>query len=133
MATVHDVASAIVVQLGEITAMKLEKLVYYCQGWHLAHHHHVLFNEPIEAWQQGPVVRDLYDRHRRQYLISSWPWGDESALNPVEKRTVQWVISEYGDFSAVELSRMTHHELPWKAARGLLPDSEPSSEQLSIE
>lgn len=133
MATVHDVASALVKQLGGMTAMKLEKLVYYSQGWHLARHQRPLFSEPIEAWQQGPVVRDLYDLHRRQYMISSWPRGDDSALTPVELGTIQWVATEYGAFSAVELSQMTHHELPWKAARGPLPDSAPSSEQLSID
>ncbi|GGN29502.1 putative phage-associated protein [Actinoplanes campanulatus] len=133
MATVHDVASAIVQRLGGMTAMKLEKLVYYCQGWHLARHHRTLFGEPIEAWRQGPVVRDLYDHHRRRYTISSWPWGDDDALTPAERATVQWVTTEYGRFSAVELSRMTHHELPWKAARGALPDHAPSSEHLSIE
>ncbi len=34
MATAHDVAAAVLHELGPMTAMKLEKLVYYCQGWH---------------------------------------------------------------------------------------------------
>jgi uncharacterized phage-associated protein len=133
MATVHDVASAIVEQAGSMTAMKLEKLVYYCQGWHLARHSSALFGDPIEAWRQGPVVRELYQHHKQQYMISNWPMGDSAALTQAEVDTVQWVTSEYGSFSAVELSRMTHHELPWKAARGGLPDSAASVEPLSTD
>ncbi|GID53045.1 hypothetical protein Aco03nite_014490 [Actinoplanes couchii] len=116
-----------------MTAMKLEKLVYYCQGWHLARHNRALFGETIEAWRQGPVVPELYEHHRRQYTISQWPWGNGTELTATELATVRWVTNEYGSFSAVELSRMTHHELPWKAARGPLPDSANSSAPVSTE
>ena len=44
---------------GQMTAKKLEKLVYYAQAWHLARHQRPLFPETIEAWAQGPVVRHL--------------------------------------------------------------------------
>lgn len=56
MATAHDVAATVLGNLGSVTAMKLEKLVYYCQGWHLAREGTLLFPEPIEAWREGPVV-----------------------------------------------------------------------------
>jgi uncharacterized phage-associated protein len=123
MTSVHDVASAIVEETGEVTAMKLEKLVYYCQCWHLARYKKTLFDEPIEAWRQGPVVPALYQRHRGQYHISSWPLGDSSTLNEEAWQVVRWVVASYGDFSPVQLSRMTHAEIPWRAARGALPDS----------
>jgi uncharacterized phage-associated protein len=35
MASVHDVAAFIIEKLGPISAMKLEKLVYYAQAWSL--------------------------------------------------------------------------------------------------
>lgn len=35
MTTSQDVAAALIDRLGEMTAMKLEKLVYYCQCWPL--------------------------------------------------------------------------------------------------
>ena len=131
MATVHDVASAIIKRLGSTTAMKLEKLVYYCQGWHLARFNIPLFDEPIEAWRQGPVVPALYRQHRGQYTVSEWPHGDPDRLNQDELQTIAWVTQEYGPFSAIELSRMTHRELPWRAARGTLPESAPSSERVN--
>ncbi|MET3429862.1 putative phage-associated protein [Actinoplanes tereljensis] len=113
--------------------MKLEKLVYYCQGWHLARHGVPLFDDAIEAWRQGPVVPALYRQHRKQYTVSAWPAGNSTQLTPAQRETVDWVSAEYGKFSAIELSRMTHSELPWRVARGALPESEPSSTQLSAE
>lgn len=133
MATVHDVAAAVVDRLGGMTAMKLEKIVYYCQGWHLARHGSTLFDEAIEAWRQGPVVPALYKQHRRQYTVTAWPHGSTSNLTPQQIDSIDWVVAEYGSFSAIELSRMTHSELPWRVARAGLPDSAPSSEDISVE
>ncbi|MGC4875220.1 Panacea domain-containing protein [Micromonospora sp. DT43] len=133
MATAHDVAAAVLGNLGSVTAMKLEKLVYYCQGWHLALEGTLLFPEPIEAWREGPVVPPLYRHHRRQLNVSEWPHGEASRLTPAQQRTVRWVADEYGRFSASELSVMTHNELPWRAARGGLPESANSSARISTD
>jgi len=133
MATVHDIAAAVLERQGRTTTMKLEKLVYYCQGWHLARHGASLFAEPIEAWREGPVAPDLFKHHRQQREVAAWRRGSSGELTPAESSTVAWVVSEYGGFTAGELSEMTHHELPWKAARAGLPDSEPSDAKISTE
>jgi uncharacterized phage-associated protein len=131
MTTAHDVAAALVRELGDMTAMKLEKLVYYCQAWHLARYHAPLFAEEVEAWARGPVVRSLYERHRRLRSISDWSHGDASALTEAEQGTVRWVATEYGSFSAERLSRMTHNEAPWQVARGDLPEGASSTAPIS--
>jgi uncharacterized phage-associated protein len=133
LATVHDVAAAVLERTGAITAMKLEKLVYYCQGWHLGRHHARLFAERIEAWREGPVVPDLYQRHRQQYSVASWPTGQSGNLSQLESATVDWVVRRYGEFSAIELSRMTHNELPWREARGALPENANSTVPVRVE
>lgn len=43
-----------------IDQMKLQKLVYYAQAWHLALKGGPLFDEDLEAWPWGPVVRNVY-------------------------------------------------------------------------
>lgn len=43
-----------------LTNMKLQKLLYYAQGWHLALKGDALFDERIEAWPHGPVVPPVY-------------------------------------------------------------------------
>ena len=59
-ANVNDVAAAMV-ECGEgITTMRLEKLAYYCQAWHLASTLQPLFSAEIQASRDGPVVRELF-------------------------------------------------------------------------
>ena len=66
-----DVAAYILSHLGPMTTMKLQKIVYYCQAWSLVWDEKLLFKEDIEAWANGPVVRELFNYHRGQYMISS--------------------------------------------------------------
>jgi uncharacterized phage-associated protein len=133
MSNVHDVAAALLDDLGEMTTMKLQKLVYFCQAWHLARQHEPLFPEQIEAWRQGPVVRDLFDLHRQTRRVASWRWGDTNNLSPDARKTITWVEQRYGRFSAERLSVMTHNDAPWRVARGVLPDDEPCDATISFE
>ncbi len=119
--SVFDVAAYILQKRGEMTTMKLEKLVYYCQAWSLVWDEAPLFTEPIEAWANGPVVRELFNFHRNQFKISSLP-GDVSKLSVAQKETIDSVLNFYGDKSSQWLSDLTHMEDPWKNARqGLTP------------
>lgn len=69
MATVFDVADYILAEQGAMATMKLQKLVYYCQGWHLAWDGEPLFDERIEAWASGPVVPALHAALRGVYRV----------------------------------------------------------------
>ena len=44
--------------------MKLQKLLYYVQGFHIAVFNRPLFNEDIEAWMYGPVVPAVYEYYQ---------------------------------------------------------------------
>lgn len=131
MAGVDDVAAALLIQTGSITTMKLQKLVFYCQAWHLAFTSAPLFSEEIQAWARGPVVPQLHRHHRGRYEVADWPAGNPDNLDATERRTVDWVIEQYNGFSAEALSRMTHQEIPWVVARGVTADGEKSSEPIS--
>jgi len=121
MVSVHDVAAYILKKQGPITAMKLQKLVYYCQAWSLVWDEKPLFRSKIEAWANGPVVPDLYERHRGQFKVAKWE-GVPSALNQTQKETVDAILGSYGDKPSQWLSDLTHQEDPWKEARaGLAP------------
>jgi uncharacterized phage-associated protein len=131
MASVHDVAAYILDKQGPMTAMKLQKLVYYCQAWSLVWDERPLFPEQIQAWANGPVVRELYDKHRGQFLIEGWPTGDVKQIDAVGRETIEAVLGFYGDKSSQWLSDLTHQEDPWIDARSGLPPGEPSKTEIS--
>ena len=122
MATAHDVAAYILRARGPMTAMKLQKLVYYSQAWALVWDEKPLFPERIEAWAAGPVVPDLYARHKGEYQLTIWAPGVPERLTDTERETVDAVLGFYGDKSSQWLSDLTHIESPWRDAReGLAP------------
>jgi uncharacterized phage-associated protein len=124
MANVHDVAAYILTLRSPMTAMKLQKLVYYSQAWSLVWDDEPLFPEPIEAWANGPVVRALYYQHSGQFRVSKLAYGSPDALTASQRETVDSVMKFYGDKPSQWLSDLTHQEAPWRDARkGIAPGS----------
>jgi uncharacterized phage-associated protein len=117
MANVLDVAAYILRRQGSMTAMKLQKLVYYSQAWSLVWDEKPLFRERIEAWANGPVVPELFDAHRGRFAVASISGGDPSKLTANQEETVKAVLGYYGDKPSQWLSDLTHMEDPWKDAR----------------
>lgn len=122
MTDVLDVASYILEKQGQMTTWKLQKLVYYCQAWSLVWDDDEMFPEEIEAWANGPVVRELYEVHRGKYRVGRLPAGNPDALDDRQRSTVDAVLKFYGDKSPQWLSDLTHMEDPWKLARRGMPD-----------
>lgn len=122
MPSVQDVAAAILERTGPVTAMKLEKLVYYAQAWAVTRDGAPLFKERIEAWRNGPVCPALYFHHRGALTVATWPQGNAGALSPAHLGLVEDVLAVYGGKSSEWLSDLTHREAPWIDARaGLMP------------
>ncbi len=104
------------------THLKLQKLVYYAQAWHLAKHGTPLFPETIEAWRHGPAVGTVYQQYKSfgygaidvsRAEVPDLPAGVETHL--------RWIWDTYGAYEAWFLSSLTHRELPWIRARAGLP------------
>jgi uncharacterized phage-associated protein len=123
MVSVFDVAAFIQREKDTMPAMKLQKLVYYCQAWSLIWDEQPLFEESIEAWANGPVVRELYNAHRGKFRVTTSDIrGNPNKLNETQHETVQAILRDYGNKSSQFLSDLTHNERPWQEARkGLLP------------
>jgi uncharacterized phage-associated protein len=115
--SVFDVAAYILDKLGTISAMKLQKLVYYCQAWSLVWDESPLFYEHIEAWTNGPVVRELFEYHRGEFLVKMIPIGVPARLNAIQKETIDAVLKYYGPMTAQQLIEISHLEKPWRQAR----------------
>jgi uncharacterized phage-associated protein len=116
MADVMNVAAAVQAAFGQapLRWRKLQKLLYYCQGWSLAWAGKPMFLGRIEAWKDGPVVTQVY-RVQKYYPLD--PPGSAEALTDSEKKTVQAVVGFYGRYSTAQLVELTHREQPWRIAR----------------
>jgi uncharacterized phage-associated protein len=134
MPSVQDAAAAVLQRTGQITAMKLQKLVYYAQAWSLVWDEEPLFDERIEAWANGPVVRELYNEHRGMYTVGpDWTSGDPNALSQDQQETVDIVVGQYGKHSAQWLSELTHMEDPWREARAGLGVAERGTREITLD
>lgn len=115
-----------------ISNLKLQKLVYYAQAWHLALHDNPLFEEDFQAWVHGPVIPPLYQK----YKPFGWQPILEDADPKLPKDIVQFldeVSQEYFACDAYELEQMTHIEEPWNRARENLAPDTPSNEIIKKE
>lgn len=129
MITEFDVARYILEKQGEMSAMKLQKLIYYSQAWSMVWDERTLFESDFEAWANGPVLPSVYEIHRGKFLVdvSLFKMGDASNLDDDASDTVDQVLKVYGSKTAQWLSNLTHDESPWKDARGDLPPMDRSN------
>ena len=103
-----------------ISNLKVQKILYYVQGFHLAMYGKPIFNEDIYAWQHGPVVKEAY-HHFKEFGAGHIELSNED----VEKHYVEFSDAEnqlmfdvwdaYGQYSAYRLMTFTHEEPPWRS------------------
>ena len=102
--------------VGELmTNLKLQKLLYYQQGFHLAYFGEPLFDDEIEAWMYGPVVPSMYYNYEPNGRNGIVPNDEiECAMSDEEWRLFCKVYDIYGKYSAEGLIDLTHSEIPWQ-------------------
>lgn len=113
-----------------IDQMKLQKLLYYAHAWYLAFYNKPLFDEDLEAWPWGPVVRDIYIKTKQfgrapiTQHIAELELADNDARNaqfvtkkvddPEIKDFIRAVWESHKALSGIQLSNSTHAEgEPW--------------------
>jgi uncharacterized phage-associated protein len=103
----------------EMTPMKLIKLVYIAHGWYLALANEPLIEEPVEAWQYGPVIDSIYQEYKMygskqiEEEINDKDISDIARDNNV-KTLLEKIWDIYGKFTGIQLSNLTHEEnSPW--------------------
>lgn len=48
-----------------ITNLALNKILYFLHAWYLAHFNRPLIDAKIEAWEYGPVIREVYSEFKQ--------------------------------------------------------------------
>lgn len=102
--------------VGELmTNLKLQKMLYYQQGFHLAYFGEPLFDDEIEAWMYGPVVPSMYHEYESNGRNGILPNDNiECDMSDEEWRLFCKVYDIYGKYSAEGLIDLTHSETPWQ-------------------
>ncbi|HEV7591149.1 MAG TPA: type II toxin-antitoxin system antitoxin SocA domain-containing protein [Longimicrobium sp.] len=101
-----------------ISNLKLQKLVYFAQAYHLAMYNEPLFADQVEAWEHGPVVPDLY-RHYKAYGSGNIPAPADFNPDDYDQQSAELmdeVYEVFGQYSAWKLRNLTHQERPWMEA-----------------
>lgn len=122
---IEKFASYIITKSGDITPLQLQKLLYYIQALYIIYFNKYAFTDDCEAWQHGPVYKDIYEKYKEfRYESISQNSEDLPALSQEEKQIADTVINIFGFYSGKILERFTHFEMPWlKTREGLSPDS----------
>lgn len=122
--TVHDVAKYFLSCVDDssgssITHLKLQKLCYYSQAWHMVFENVPIFNEHFEAWVHGPACPELwhfFKEHGRRD-IPPVEGFDASIFTGEQLETLDAVWEAYGQYDGKYLEELTHQERPWIDAR----------------
>ncbi|NET56928.1 MAG: SocA family protein [Symploca sp. SIO2E6] len=120
MFSAFDVANYFITQMNAeddaiISNMKLQKLLYYVQGFHLAIFDSPLFEEAIEAWAHGPVCPPVYRTYKSygRSHISEPKDGNPDGFSNSQKELLEEVCEVFGQFDASKLRHMSHSDPPW--------------------
>ena len=130
-----EVAPYVLSKIGRMSHLKLQKLLYYIDAWHLAFFEEPLFSEPFEAWLHGPVLRSVWNEYKGTSILNDDilpqdgydPGKFEEKMTPDQVEMISDVLAEYGDKNPYHLECLTHSEKPWLEARQGVPDGEASS------
>lgn len=105
-----------------LTNLSLQKLAYFCHGWHLAIFDAPLVDEAFEAWRFGPVLPSVY--HKLKVFSSNWIPSDyplvlsEAPLDTTSEasKLIDRVLEVYGNYSGFDLVNLSHHsDGPWSS------------------
>ncbi len=105
-----------------ISNLRLQKLLYFSQGFHLALKGEPLFEDPIEAWDCGPVCPSAYN-YFRKYGDGAIPFDEslpsecDKELTHLETETINEVYEVYGQYEGWALKNQTFLEEPWLSNR----------------
>jgi len=116
--------------------LKLQKLLYYVQAWNLALNGEALFEDNFEAWIHGPAIAKVYHHFKEYDFEDSNIQLEENnfdTFTKTEKELLDEIWRVYGKYDGSYLETLTHNELPWQQARGVMRTTEPSQNIISSE
>lgn len=111
-----------------VSCLKLQKLLYFIQGYFMIIKDTPCFNERIEAWDFGPVVPVAYQEYKK-YASTDIPFVDsdvdntsgtsitkfdEDCILDEDKTLIDTMIEIFAKHTATDLVAITQKQEPWK-------------------
>jgi len=100
-----------------MTNMRINKLMYFAQGWYLQKYGKPLFQADIKAWKYGPVVPLIYKKYQsfgRNIITDCSPSFTMSNLSSDEIDILFDVYDRYRKYSTSKLVEISQEEnTPW--------------------
>lgn len=130
---------------GSMSHLKLQKLLYLVEGYHLAYYGVSLIEDDFEAWTHGPVSRKIFDLLKDKSRIyadlrfvaeQGQPLPSQrmaQILTLDQLELIDEVLNIYDAESGLELEALTHSQDPWINARGGIPMFEKCTNVISKE
>ena len=101
-----------------ITPLKLQKILYYAQGYYLANYDKPLFKEDFQAWAHGPANEGIYDKYKScKYNTIPMPKEDLPLMDDELNDFLNDIWQTFGIYDGKYLEEQTHKESPWIEAR----------------
>lgn len=116
-----------------ISNLKLQKLLYFVQGFNYAFSNHRCFDDQIQAWDYGPVCPEAYHEFKKygannippilqyetiEFVDDNIEWVckkyNPNIIDAETRETIDAVIDNYGSYSATRLVEITHSQVPWR-------------------
>ena len=137
-------AAYILAKLGPTNHLKIHKLIYYIEAYHLAYFDQSLIDDNFKAWVHGPVVLKVWHKFKDKANVYDGLILKKEFVKPVinevkKKLTkeqitfINDVLQEFGKRTPFDLESLTHNEKPWIVARRGIPPDAPSTNIISKE
>lgn len=136
---IDQIANYIIIRLGEVTPLALEKLLFFSNGVNYALNGEQLISENSQAWQHGPVYPYIYNKYKKfgykpiDTGINSEHGCMQSLLTKDEIKAIDLVIRTFGLYSPKTLEMISHMQTPWIEKRVGYKADEAGNEIISEE
>lgn len=133
---VNQIVNYIVINLGEVTPLALEKLLFFSNGVNYALNGNQLIYDECQAWQHGPVYPYIYNKYKK-YVYRPIDDGIKSShgcmlskVSQDEIKAIDMVIRTFGLYSPRTLEMISHTQAPWIEKRVNHQDNEAGKEMI---
>lgn len=98
-----------------ITNLKLQKVLYYIQGYFYKNFERPAFADEIHKWQYGPVVPTVYYEYNSygSLPLNACSAFEHCKFNSREEHLIKSIVEKCSYIATSKLVSMTHSERPW--------------------